>query len=71
MNDTGDINHCGMHPLQISAFVQAMLSQNIKEHCSHKNLNLTADLQAIKMKHWLQGYTALHRHMSSTAHAFT
>ena len=61
MNDIGDINHCGMHPLQIPAFVQVMLSQNIKEHCSYMNLHLTADLQAIKMKNWLQGYTALHK----------
>ena len=61
VNDIGDTNHCGMHPLQIPAFVQVMLSQNIKEHYSHKDRHLTADLQATKMKHRLQGHTALHK----------
>ena len=59
-----------MQPLQIPACVQVMFSQNIKEHCSHKNLHLIADLQEIKNKHWLQGYTALNKDTCQIPHTY-
>jgi len=40
-------------------------------YCSHKNLYLTADLLAIKMKHWLQGYKALHEDTCQAPHTYS